>query len=352
MSCMSCQFLVDQFTQQGWEHWFKAFPCANLYQTWDYGETHCRGVGRTVSRAVLLAEDRPLAAAQFRIKKIPLLNLGVAEVNWGPLWNPNEVLQEEWIQTEFLTRVRDEFMVRRGLGLQFELPGRPDENQNAKIAGIFLSNGFTRNTKKRPYRTCILDLGEGLESLRVKLNGKWRNSLNNAEKAGLEAEYGSSTTHFDRFRRIYDEMWAEKRFPTGVCMDAIRAFQARAAETNKLRIWILSDRGTDVAAGAFAALGDTAVYFLGASSPKLRKNTNSGYLLQWLNIRKSIELGFRWYDLGGVTDEPGSTVDLFKVRMGGRRFIFPGWFECSRSKTQRSLYEAFETSYRRICSIR
>lgn len=345
---MARRFLVDQFSSDSWERWCKAFPTANLYQTWVFGETHCHGFGRAVSRAVLLDDNRPLALAQFRIKRIPFLRLGVAEANWGPLWDESKVLADERIAADFLAAVKNEYVTRRELSLQFELPGRADENLTPKLGAIFASNAFTPRSNERAYRTTMLNLGEGLEELRAKLHGKWRNSLNNAEKAGLEPEYGCSVGHFDRFRRLYDEMWAQKKFPTGVRMAAIRAYQERATETNKLRIWIIKDQGEDIAAGVFSALGDTIMYFLGASSPKGRKNANPGYLLQWLNVRKSVEEGFRWYDLGGLTDIPGSPVDLFKVRMGGARVMFPGWFECSKQTSRQRLYEVLERGYRRV----
>jgi hypothetical protein len=342
---MNRRFQVDGFSREQWTQWCASFPGNNLYQAWDYAEAHSDGPCREVSRAVLFQDDAPVALAQFRIKRLPIAALGVAEANWGPLWHAGtEAIAEEQLG-EFLEAIREEYG-GRGLDVRLEIPGAVDGMQPDRVASILSAHGFQARPDQRAYRTVVLDLTQGLDKLRSNLNAKWRNSLNNAEKAGLQAECGSTLDHFDRFLQLYNEMWERKKFPTGVRMDAIRAFQASAPEGARLLVWIVQDQGSDIAAGVFWALGNTMHYFLGATSPRIRKNTNPGYLLQWLNVRKAIELGLRCYDLGGLTDLPDSGVDLFKVRMGGSRIVFPGWFEASASSWSSKVYAALEKGFR------
>lgn len=340
--------LVDQFNERDWETWISAFGASNIYQTWAYGSVHSQGVARTVSRAVLLNGEQPLALVQFRIKRVPLLRSGVAEANWGPVWSP-QLLGADDITKVFLAGLKAEYCARRGLDLRFELPARADQAAE-RASAVLLRNGFTHCPAERPYRTIMLDLSRGLATLRADLDGKWRNALVKAEKSGLEAEFGTSLAHFDRFLAIYNEMWASKRFATGVRLDSIRALQASASEGRKLWVWILKDEGKDIGAACFAPIGDTMLYFLGATSPSGRKNTNPGYLLQWLSIQKAVASGFRWYDFGGLNELPNSNVDLFKVRTGGDRVISPGWFTSRPAGQGTSLYDRLEAAVRLLRS--
>jgi lipid II:glycine glycyltransferase (peptidoglycan interpeptide bridge formation enzyme) len=283
--------------------------------------------------------------AQFRLKRLPFLQAGVAEANWGPLWTPAAGVES---LGEFLRHIRREYCERRGLDVRLELPADLGVDGGSQMTETLESCGFRHKPSERAYRTTVLDLSLGLDKLRANLNGKWRNCLNTAEKAGLRAECGVSTEHFDRFLKVYDQMWSQKRFGSGVRMDAIRAFQQTACASCKFLIWILQDHDVDVAAGVFSALGNTMLYFLGATSPSARKGSNPGYLMQWLTLQKAVEMGLRYYDLGGLTDLPESGVDLYKNRMGGSRVVYPGWFQASVSSFSSKIYVGIETSARTV----
>jgi hypothetical protein len=342
---------IDGMSREEWTQGCASFACNNLYQTWDYGEAHSVGRFREVSRAALTINGKPVVMTQVQIKRLPVAGIGVAEAYWGPLWHSEVGIAGESYLIEFFEGIQEEYSVKSGLNLRLEIRGVANKEQNDRIASILTSHGFRLKSGLRPYRTIILDLTQSLDQLRSNLNGKWRNALNKAERTGLEAECGSTAQHFERFLKIYEEMWAQKRFPTGVNMKAIHAFHLNAIESNKLLIWIIRDGEQDVAAGVFSAMGDTMLYFLGATSPHMRKDSNSGYLIQWLNLRKAIELGLHYYDLGGLTDLPDSGVDQFKIRMGGSRGVFPGWFEAPTTSWFHKAFPIFESGFRKARSL-
>jgi hypothetical protein len=342
---------IDGISREEWTQGCASFACNNLYQEWDCGEAHSVGRFREVSRAALISNGKPVVMAQFQLKRLPVAGIGVAEAHWGPLWHSDLGMAGESYLIEFLEGIQEEYSVKRGLNLRLEIRGAANKEQNDRIANILTGQGFTLHTNIRNYRTVILDLTQSLDQLRGGLHGKWRNALNKAERAGLEAECGSTAQHYERFLKIYEEMWAQKRFPSGVRMEAVRAFHLNAIESNKFFIWIISDGGHDVAAGVFSAMGDTMLYFLGATSPHMRKDSNPGYLIQWLNLRKAIELGLHYYDLGGLTDLPDSGVDQFKNRMGGSRVVFPGWFEAPITLWSHRAFPLFEKGFHAARSL-
>lgn len=342
---------IDEMNREEWTQGCASFNCNNLYQSWDYGETHSVGRFRKVSRAALLSNGVPVVMAQFQLKRLLIAGIGVAETHWGPLWHSDMGKAGESFLIDFIEGIQKEYSIKRGLNLRLEIRGMPNEEQNHRIASILRDHGYRLNTGMRPYRTIILDLTQSLDQLRASLNGKWRNALNKAEKAGLDAQCGSTAQHFERFLKIYEEMWTQKRFPTGICMEAIRAFHQNTIESNKFFIWNISDGSRDVAAGVFSALGDTMLYFLGATSPHMRKDSNPGYLIQWLNLRKAIEMGLHYYDLGGLTDLPDSGVDQFKIKMGGSRIVFPGWFEAPIMSWSHKAFPFFENGFHKARSL-
>ncbi|MEN6488974.1 MAG: GNAT family N-acetyltransferase [Smithella sp.] len=339
---------IDRMSREEWTQGCASFACNNLYQSWDYGEAHSVGKFRKVSRAALINNGTPVVMTQFQIKRLPVTGIGVADALWGPLWHSEIGMASERYLIDFIEEIQKEYSIKRGLNLRFELRGVANKEQNDRIASILTGNGFSLKSELRPYRTIILDLTQSLDELRGNFNGKWRNALKKAERAGLEAECGSTALHLERFLKIYEEMWAQKRFPTGVRMDAIRAFHLNTIESNRFLIWIIRDGEHDVAAGVFSAMGDTMLYFLGATSPRMRKDSNPGYLIQWLNLRKAIELGLHYYDLGGLTDLPDSGVDQFKIRMGGSRVLFPGWFEAPSTSLSHKAFPVFERGFRKV----
>lgn len=338
---------IDSIDREEWTDGCALFASNNLYQAWDYGEAHALGRFRGISRAALIKNGKPVVMAQFRLKRLPFPGIGVAHAQWGPLWHSEIGTAGESHLIEFLQGIQEEYSLKRGLNLRLEVRGLTGREQNERIGNILTGGGFTLKRDLRPYRTIVLDLTQTLDQLRASLHGKWRNALNKAERAGLEAECGSTERHLDRFFQIYEEMWAQKRFPTGVRMDAVRRFHLNAADSGKFLIWIIRDGGQDVAAGVFSALGDTMLYFLGATSPNMRKDSNPGYLIQWLNIQRAIELDLRYYDLGGLTDLPDSGVDLFKIRMGGTRVVFPGWFDAPITSWSHKAFPFFESTFQK-----
>src|SRR5262249_8598137 len=65
-----------------------------------------------------------------------------------------------------------------------------------------------------------------------------------------------------------------------------------------------------------SAIGDTAIYLLGATSDDGLK-LKGAYLLQWRAMQWLKERGCRWYELGGINPEENPGVYEFKSGFGG-----------------------------------
>jgi lipid II:glycine glycyltransferase (peptidoglycan interpeptide bridge formation enzyme) len=83
-----------------------------------------------------------------------------------------------------------------------------------------------------------------------------------------------------------------------------------------MRILICQDKGAPVAGLVTSAMGDSAIYLLGATDDEGLKSQGA-YFLQWTMIKWLKERGVRWYDLGGIDPERNPGVYSFKRGFSG-----------------------------------
>ena len=343
---MVYQFAYDRWNQSEWDEMMDCFASSSFYQCWHYTQLHSSGSLRTASRAALFRDGQVVVMAAFRIKRLPIIGAGVADVDWGPVFHADQDFGDDL--TEFLTRVREVYHRQKGLEVRFTPRGTLSNEKNKQLGAVMENCGFQYSLKARAYRTSILDVSRDLSNIRKNLAQKWRNRLNAAEKAGLALETGSSPQIFDRFFKIYQEMWSEKRFQTGVRLPVIRKIQYALPKSRRLHIAVVTDSGQDVGASVCAVCGDTLLYFLGATNPKLRGPSSPGYLLQWANIVAAKDKNLRWYDTGGFTDDQSDGVANFKLGLNGTLIHFPGRFDCASTKQYSRLFTAAEDTIRSL----
>ena len=170
------------------------------------------------------------------------------------------------------------------------------------------SSSFTQEpqTSANMYRTFVLDLAPPIEELRRNLDEKWRNKLTRSEKNGLKVVAGNGTDEYRTFCRMYNQMWKRKTFETTVDVEEFGRLQEDLPETHRMRILICEQDGVPVAGLVASAMGDSAIYLLGATSDD-GLNAKGAYLLQWTLIQWLKENGIQVVRLGGHRSgrEPG-----------------------------------------------
>jgi hypothetical protein len=180
--------------------------------------------------------------------------------------------------------------------------------------------GFQPGTSVAPYRTIRVDLTPAPELIRKRLDQKWRNQLNAAERNGLTIREGTGDDLFAEFAAIYRELLARKQFETTVDIDQFARIQRALPEPLKMRVLLCENDGKLLAGLVGAAVGDTGLYLLGATSSEGMKAKGS-YLLQWRMMQWLCERGCCWYELGGVNPERNPGVFHFKSGLGGAEVL-------------------------------
>jgi hypothetical protein len=304
---------VDRSTAAEWSQMLDLFNDANLYQTWSYGGVRWGG---DVSHLVLKRGDEVSGMAQLRIVRPTRFKFGMAYLRWGPLCERRGRPLDPEVAISMARALEEEYVGKRKLFLRV----LPNAFMGSPRAAV-IESAFCRFTREplvadNTYRTFMLDLAPALEELRKGLDKKWRNLLTSSEKKGLKVVAGSGSDEYRTFCLIYNQMRMRKTFETTVDIKEFGRIQQELAESHRMRILICEEGGVPVAGLVASAMGDTAIYLLGATSDN-GLNSRGAYLLQWALIKWLKEKGFKWYDLGGIDPERNPGVYHFKRGLSG-----------------------------------
>jgi lipid II:glycine glycyltransferase (peptidoglycan interpeptide bridge formation enzyme) len=308
------QVEVDRQTPAEWSQMLDGFGDANLYQTWSYGAV--RWGANNLSHLVLKRGAEVLGMAQLRIVRPTRFKFGMAYLRWGPLFERRGKPLDPEIAAAVARALEKEYAGKRKLFLRILPNAFAGSPRATAIQSAF--SGFTPEplAADNTYRTFMVDLDFSLEELRRKLDAKWRNHLSRAEKNNLKVVAGTGSEDYQAFCRIYQQMRKRKTFETTVDVEEFGRIQENLPAPQRMRVLICMDQDVPVAGIVASAMGDSAIYLLGATSNEGLKSQGA-YLLQWTLIKELKQQGIRWYDLGGIDPEQNPGVYSFKRGLSG-----------------------------------
>jgi hypothetical protein len=307
---------IDTVDEDAWSQILVEFNDSNLYQTWTYGSHHWR-IGN-LSHFLLRRTGTIVAAAQVLIVRIPYMPGGIAYIRWGGMWQRKDKPKNLEVLRQMLRALRMEYAYKRGLLLRI-LPNIIDIEAEDIIA-IFREEGYRRRVSIEGGRTLYVNLQPSLEELRSSLKPRWRSYLKRAEKSDLALINAPNGELYEIFLKIYREMHRRKRFIEYVNVDEFQLIQQNLPDAFKLKILACQSQGEVHAAIICAALGDTGIYVLGATSDKGLKSRGS-YLLHWKMIEWLKDEEYKWYDLGGIDPVMNPGTAQFKYGLAGKKGI-------------------------------
>lgn len=315
MSIFECQAEIDCVSKTQWSVLLSHFEDANIYQTWSYGAV--RWGERNLSHLVLKQDGDVVGMAQLRIVGVPMLRCGIAYLRWGPLWLARGREVDLSIVNSLVRALREEYVQRRGLFLRI-LPNAFVGSQRIQFLQTAFSELKTVPTGRlNGGRTFLLDLSPSVEMLRKRLDQKWRNQLNGAEREGLTIKAGEGHEEYGVFLGVYKAMWEQKRFSSSVDVQEFAHICQDLPEGQRVKILTCRHQGVPVSSIVCSAMGNTGIYLLGATN-EIGRRTKAAYLLQWTMIKWLKENGFHYYDLGGIDPERNPGVFHFKSGLSGQ----------------------------------
>ncbi len=346
--CLGYTSEVDTADEEAWSYILQEFDDANIYQTWPYGAA--TSGGRNTSRLILRKNGDVAAIAQVRIAKLPLVNVGIAYVGWGPLWRRTAAEANTETFRQAIRALRNEFVCKRGLVLRL-FPLLVDDD-SACFSAILTEEAFSPANEPRR-RTILMDLTPPLKDLREGMGRNWKRNLESDERSGLEIVEGLPEKLFETFIDVYKGMVSRKKFVEPNDINQFRLIQAQLPEKLKMNI-MLCRSGEGVCAGlVWSAIGKTAIELFAATSDAGTK-TGGSHLLRWKLIEKLKQGRFAVYNLNGINPITNPGTYRFKAGLAGKNgkdVYYLGRFD-SRSSFLSSLCVEFgdtaRTFYRKL----
>ncbi len=325
------------------------------FPDWGYRHSHafnlqCGVQQRTAVEHVEISDDGTIIGlASARIKRLPLVGVGIAYIGGGPLTRTSASLDAGTL-ARVLEALRREYVLERGLVLRISPPLSPQEEvELAKTS--YLAAGFKPTPMANVYRTMLLDLSPTIEEITARFSKRWRRQLNKSLKSGFELQIGTSVEMFDQFCDLFEAFIDWKGFEVEHGPRFHR--EVHKALPEEARYLILLARQADKLAGGvvLARTGDTAVYVLGATNPEMR-DARPGHYLHFRATEVLKDMGLRYYDLGGINPDDNPGVYEFKAGMTQVDICAPPPMECSPGGVRSLLFDAAERGYRKLRSIR
>lgn len=307
--------LVDGHDKDSWDRMIDGFADASIYQAWAYGSV--RWGAKSLSHLVLQREGRPIAAAQLRIARLPILPGGIAYLRWGPMLRKTGEPFDIGVAQSMSQALRAEYSMRRGLTLVVMPNAFLADGCSGQFESALTTAGFQPAEIGDTYRTVLVDLRPSPEEIRKRLDQKWRNQLNRGQKNGLVVEVSQDGAAYRTFLELYDAMRARKQFHSSVDEREFAQVMELLPDSRKVQI-LVARLGTEpLGAIVCSLLGDTAIYLLGATSEHGR-DLKAAYVLQWEAMMLYRTRGALHYDLGGIDPVTNPGGHHFKSGFGGR----------------------------------
>lgn len=340
--------VVDGLRSDEWTRYLLGFEDANLYQTHSYGSI--RWGSENLSRLIMYRNESPVAMAQLRIAKIPVVGKGIAYLRWGPVWVTKEGPTDPEVVTSTLRALKEEYSNRRGLLLRI-LPTNRGLDPGS-MRQLCADEGFEVHPPN--YQTLLVDLRPSLEEIRMNLDPKWRTQLNQCGRNSVAFRIGTDRESFDHLIATYDQMVDLKGFSDSVDIHEHQRIQEDLPETCKMRVALAMHEGRPVASLLFWAFGDCGLAIMGGSN-ELGRRSKAGFGLHWEVIRYLKEAGCESYDLGGVSRERNPGGYLFKKGLAGKNaeeISYPGQFDFSKSALLSHVVGVIENASERVRKLR
>lgn len=342
-------YVLGPAEEEGWYRILDLFQDATVFQT----PAFCRAKapGARLEQLVVRRGADVVAAVLLRLVPVPLTGMSIAYALWGPLCHRWDGDRDHAALAHVLTILRDEYAVKRGLGLRIApLLTRDDDSG---WVSTLQDLGYRPVAASMGKHTIVVGLDRPLDQLRRGLEQKWRNLLNSAERNPLEVREGDDDALFELFLDVYREMLARKQLAEPGDIRGFRATHAALPDRFKLKVFVALEEGTPSAAVICSAIGGRGLFMFGATSASGMRNRAS-YLLQWRALEWLKANRCTVYDLHGSDAEGNPGVYRFKMGLcgkNGREVEMLPHFEASgglRSRLVLKTADRANTSFKKL----
>ncbi len=280
-----------------------AAALGSLQQDWAYGA--CLSVmGVPVFRARIVQGDEVVGLAQFAARRLGWV-ANVALCSFGPVWLRPLSAQDKAQAYRELRKTLPTWWPRLSFFTPEELEG-PDTGLSS-LRRIYTGQA-----------TVSLDLTLPLQTLRERLDGKWRNRLVAAEKSGLSVHRVGTNPGQYRWLLDQDQELRSQRGLLGLPAGLVDLYIQSRKQPSRTVLTLRADQGKERVAGMMFLLhGQRATYQVGWSNDEGRE-LGAHNLILWSALAELQSRGIRALDLGIVNTGRSAGLARFKIGTGGQ----------------------------------
>lgn len=197
----------------------------------------------------------------------------------------------------------------------------------------------------QPQHTRIVDLRQSTEDLRHGLSSGHRNSINGAERRGLQINHSTDDGDFEQFLSMLDDTAKNSK---------VKFFDQKYYESiwktlimnNNASFYIAKTATEPVAAAIFYDWGHTRYYAHAAAYQQLNRQLGASAPLVWQAMTDAKNAGAKHFDLWGVAPEgipnhPWAGITAFKQSFGGKTLSYVGTWDIPINKPKYDLYSLY-----------
>lgn len=313
-SLPTVRILWDRGTVSEWYGLMAQVPRSTVTQSFGYGAAMLTVEKWRPRLGVIELSDRPIGLVVMMEKKAFGV-VKVARLHRGPLIRP------EAAKPAVIASVMKQLRAEYPSGPTRWTALVPEMAATEENAAILRWAGF-KPIKGPGYRTIWLDLAKDESALRKGMAQKWRNALNQAERAGLTVEVDRTGAHLPWLLEVYlaDKAAKGYRGPSGPLLTRLRTAMHKDGDILILRA---CKDGTPVAGLLMLGHGKAATYQVGWTGDEGRR-TRAHNLLLWRAILELKAQGRLALDLGGLLPDRAPGVTAFKRGLGGEEVELVG----------------------------
>lgn len=306
----------DECNQSKWENSLMAVGKSNLLQSWAYGEAKAEVEGWKVHRGMIQKSGSNIAMCQALVKSLPFVE--IIRINRGPLWLRNPEASEEISMVLKLIIGQHRWNKKKVLLIAPEL-----NDQAGNLVSLF--NARYHKYGKECWCSAWLDLQKTEGELRRGLNGKWRNMVSFAERAGLVFKISHTDEDFFGLMDKYQQQMLERNFK-GISINLLIALR-KQGDSRQLLVMQAIYNETPVAGLIIAKHGLACTYLVGWNSTEGRQQKANNFLL-WNSLLEMKSRGCLWFDLGGIDEVNTPDIARFKRGLNGQEYRLVGEYFC------------------------
>lgn len=278
-------------TQREWDAFVSCWG-GEFLQSWGWGEFKSR-TGWTTSRVICHRAGKPIAAAQWLRRRVPLLG-SLAYLPRGPVTAPGETSAAAPVIQSVANSAR-----RSGAFALWAEPPWENDSGPKLPSGFLVTPDFIQ-----PPATGLIDLQPTADEVLAGFQSSMRRNVRTASRRGLTVRTGQSDQDWRQFYALLTETAERDGF--GIHTWPYFASLRDVLETSSMATLFLAEHGGKPLGGLLLTVyGATATYLFGASASDAR-DLRVGHGLQWHALCWAKDHGCKTYDLWGM---PAATQD-------------------------------------------